>query len=130
MPSGWRDDVYYDPMYDPIREWLRLVISAAMLVAAFIAAYPIKIAASCYMEQSKGEVLDLALCRGFQQLELSVSALVGAALVEVVSILVLLYACRHEFLGVKRAYNRPFELPCFRRYHRESTTVSPMVTQS
>lgn len=98
--------------YDPCREWLRLLVATVSLIAAAVAVYPLHIAVECYFDNTIADRADLVHCQNLLNLEVSVTILVAALIIEGAMIVTFCFACRHEFLGVRRDYKRPIRMRC------------------
>jgi len=115
-----------DSQYDPCREWLMLLIAVVAGVVAIVAGYPIHLGVECYFHNIDIEGATLQQCKNIFNIEISVTLLVSSVIIEILMIALFLFACRHEFCGVKRKYKTSILLckPC----RRPSQSVYPEYT--
>lgn len=90
--------------YDACREWLRLLAAIASIIMAAVAVYPIHLGVECYLDLNEDVKIDLAQCKNILNIEISMTLLISAAVMEVIMLTLFFYSCRHEFCGVKRKY--------------------------
>ena len=102
MPST--GDYVESADYDPCREWLRLMVAFICLGIAAGAIYPIHLGVECFLDNHIDGTLNLSHCEPLFSVEYSLSILVGAVVIELITLFLFFYACRHEFCGVKRRY--------------------------
>lgn len=99
-------------MYDPCREWLRLLVAVFSLFTAIAAIYPLNLGVRCYYDHHDNGSFDVEECSTLQRYEYTTTLMSLAVVIQILMVLAFFYACRHEFCGVKRSYDAPFTLSC------------------
>lgn len=98
---------YANANFDPCREWLRMLVVVICVCMAVALVYPIHLSVVCLEDALELDGDTLNQCNLLDTSTKAAVALSIAILGQVILLILFFFACRHEFCGCKRRYERP-----------------------